>query len=446
MQGPMSATLFRLSVFAVLAGAAAGPAWAQSPSCDRIRSELAMLDQSGGASSAQYGREIQRQRAEADRLSAYARSIGCQNRQFLIFGSPPPAQCPSLEAQISRIESNVAALENERARSGTESRRAQLAAAYDSACRGQGARPQPGFLEGLFGGQQAPEPIPQEPEPGEQAAESGFTGSYKTLCVRKCDGFYYPMGSAVTQANFAGQADLCHAACPGADAELFIQQPNGDVASAVTVDGTPYSSLPNAFRYRQVYDATCACRNKGQSWSEALAEAEKMLAGRSTDVTVTEEKALELSRAPQGGLATAPNAAPGAGGQAPRLPAAPSAQVQGVNPAAVQGLNPASLPQSAPAPATAAKKKPQAAPSTAASSPPPAPAPVASTGSPSAPASAIPTASQESSGIGSTAAAADPTVAVGQGEKKQVTTAGGQKKTVRVVAPPLNQPAPAPAQ
>jgi hypothetical protein len=423
----MSVTLLRSSLLAVLIGGAAASAWAQSPSCDRIRSELAMLDQSGSGSSAQYGREIQRQRAEADRLSAYARSIGCQNRQFLIFGSPPPAQCPSLESQISRIESNVAALENERARSGTEQRRAQLAAAYDGACRGQGARPQAGFLENLFGGQQAPEPIPQEPEPGEQAAESGFSGSYKTLCVRKCDGFYYPMGTGVTQANFAGQADLCHAACPGADAELFIQQPNGDVASAVTVDGTPYSSLPNAFRYRQVYDATCACRNKGQSWSEALAEAEKMLAGRSTDLTVTEEKAQELSRAPQPGAAspTPASATPG------KLPV-PQGQAQGLNPSAVQGLNPALSPQAAPA----AKKKP--APASA-----PVPPPPAASASTTA---AIPTASQESSGIGSTASTADQTVGVGQGEKKQVTTTGGQKKTVRVVAPPLNQAAPPPPQ
>jgi hypothetical protein len=430
----MRSTRLRSSFFAALLGATAAvaPASAQSPSCDRIRSELAMLDQSGGAGSAQYGREIQRQRTEADRLSAYARSIGCQNRQFLIFGSPPPAQCPSLEAQISRIESNVAALENERARSGTDQRRAQLAAAYDSACR-QGARPQPGFLEGLFGAQQAPEPIPQEPEPGEQAAESGFSGSYKTLCVRKCDGFYYPMGSGVTQANFAGQADLCHAACPGADAELFIQQPNGDVASAVTVDGTPYSALPNAFRYRQVYDATCACRNKGQSWSEALAEAEKMLAGRSTDVTVTEEKAQEMSRAPQGGTAAPASAPPAAGGQTARLPGAPGTQVQGLNPAAVQGVNPATAQQ--PAPATA-KKRPVAA----------TPTPAAPAASASAPAAAIPTAGQETSGIGSTAAAADPTLGVGQGEKKQVTTTGGQKKTVRVVAPPLTQAPPAPAQ
>jgi hypothetical protein len=414
----MAGTSLKLALAALLVAAVA-PARAQSPYCDRIRSELASMPQGAGSSS-QFAREIRRQRSEADRLIAYARSIGCQNRQFLIFGSAPPAQCPSLEAQIGRLESNIAALENEEARSGTDARRAQLTAAYDSACRGGQPPRQAGFFENLFGGQQPPDPIPQEPEPGEQAAENAFQGSYKTLCVRKCDGFYYPMGTGVTQASFAGQAELCRAACPGADAELFIQQPNGDIAGAVSLDGTTYSSLPNAFRYRQTYDATCACRNQGQSWSQALAEAEKMLAGRATDVTVTDEKAQELSRAPQGQPVPAPGKT-----------SAPTA-VQGVNPATVQGLNPAMSTPPAPPP----KKKPPAPTQAKAADP------AAESTSASTPAAAIPTAGQETSGIGSTATSGGQTVGVGQGEKKQVTTSGGEKRTVRVVAPPLVQNTP----
>jgi hypothetical protein len=146
----MRSTRLRSSFFAALLGATAAvaPASAQSPSCDRIRSELAMLDQSGGAGSAQYGREIQRQRTEADRLSAYARSIGCQNRQFLIFGSPPPPQCGGVKARIAALKSQSDVLESRA--SGDSPQRRALRAHYDAVCNP--APREKNFFEQLFGG------------------------------------------------------------------------------------------------------------------------------------------------------------------------------------------------------------------------------------------------------------------------------------------------------
>lgn len=363
-----------------------GQASGQSSGCDRIRAELATTPP--GARNQQPGRQLQRSQAELDRLTAYARSIGCQNRRFLMFGQDPPAQCGSLEAQIGRLESTVAALQDEEARAGPGSRRAQLLAAYDSQCRLQPAA-QHGLMEQLFGAPQ-PQPIQRDwdpvmdmPEPVEPPVEApvevdgfgiDFSGVYKTFCVRKCDGFYYPMATASRQASFSGQADLCHAACPGAEAELFVKRPDADMAQAVSLDGTSYASLPNAFRYRRTYDATCGCRNQGQSWSETLAEAEKMLAGRADDVTVTEEKAQELSRAPRVGVQTKP---------AQRAKAKIEADASG----------PAGDPASAPGAVKSATRDGSAPPGA--------------------------------------------TIGVGQGKTRQVITSSGEKKTIRMVAPPL---------
>jgi hypothetical protein len=369
---------------------------AQSPGCELIRAELAALPQ--GNSAQPLLRQVQRHQAELDRLIGYARSIGCQNRRFLMFGNAPPPQCGSLEAQIGQLEATIAALEGEASRRSGQGRRAQLTAAFDRQCRGQPAG-QPGFFEGLFGGR-PPDPIPQEPAPEFDQAEedNGFSGSFKTMCVRACDGFYFPMATAATQASFAGQAELCQAACPGAAAELFVQRPGSEVAAATSLDGTPYASLPNAFRYRQTYDATCSCRNQGQSWSQALAQAEAMLAGRSSDVIVTEETSQALSRVPR-----------------------PATQAPAKQP---------KKPKTEPPPGALGATAPGAVIVD------PAVSAAAASGA------AAPTAGQEVSGIGGPQRDR-ATIGVGEGETRQITTPGGDKKSIRIVAPTL-APTPAP--
>ncbi len=312
-------------------------ALAQSAYCERLRGDIAALERaSAGGRSQGSAASIQRQRAELDRTVAYSRSIGCQRQRFLMFGEPPPPQCGQLEAQINRMASNLAALESQADRYGggaVEAHRASLVAAYDANCRGlpppTPARGGPGFFERLFGGQQEDpvtgmEPPPLPPE------EFGFGGgAVKTICVRKCDGYYFPISGRTSRGAFEGDQALCAASCPNAEVELFLQPADGKADDAVALDGTPYASLPNAFRYRQTFDQSCSCRRPGQSWSEALAEAERLVGTRRTDVVVTEEKALELSR-PQ-----PPQATP-----APRAGQPSQRQQQRGNAAAAPALKP----------------------------------------------------------------------------------------------------------
>jgi Protein of unknown function (DUF2865) len=91
--------------------------------------------------------------------------------------------------------------------------------------------------------------------------------SYRTLCVRLCDGFYFPISSVASQDMLARDADTCSASC-GAEARLF-HHPNGggDVDSMVDLTGIAYSALPNAFKYRKTLVEGCRCRP--QPWSEA---------------------------------------------------------------------------------------------------------------------------------------------------------------------------------
>ena len=86
----------------------------------------------GGGQGAQYEAAAQRQRGEIERTGAYARSIGCENRKFLFFGSNPPAQCEQINGQLSRMQANLADLQSRGG--GADGGRAELVARYNSEC------------------------------------------------------------------------------------------------------------------------------------------------------------------------------------------------------------------------------------------------------------------------------------------------------------------------
>ena len=92
--------------------------------------------------------------------------------------------------------------------------------------------------------------------------------------------------------------DLCRASCPTAETRLFIQGLEADVDSATAIDdGTPYTALPNAFKYRTALDQACTCRTADKTWAETLIDAERILGvNGQTDAQISELKAQELSR------------------------------------------------------------------------------------------------------------------------------------------------------
>lgn len=85
--------------------------------------------------------------------------------------------------------------------------------------------------------------------------------TFRTLCVRSCDGYYWPISFATNRAGFARDADVCRASCPNAEVALYVHRNPGEWSeAAVTADGTPYTELATAFRYRTEFDRACQCR------------------------------------------------------------------------------------------------------------------------------------------------------------------------------------------
>ncbi|UZF92923.1 DUF2865 domain-containing protein [Bosea sp. NBC_00550] len=275
---------------ALLALAAlSGPAAAQSPSCDAWRSELESLQgRSGGDPRA--AQAAQRAGAQLSQLTGQYRAMGCE-RAFGIFDSGPP-QCGAIRAQLGQLQSQYTALQRQAQGGGVEQRRAQLAAAINNNCR---AQPR-GFFDTIFGieprrgeiDSTLPELDPDQPvEP-----EKPRLGGPQTVCVRTCDGFFFPL------TNNTGNADeMCQALCPGVETTAFGMSTGGDIQNAASRStGQPYSSLANAGKYTRSFDAACTCRGQGESWSAALKNAEYLLDKRKGDVILSEQRAAELSR------------------------------------------------------------------------------------------------------------------------------------------------------
>jgi hypothetical protein len=85
--------------------------------------------------------------------------------------------------------------------------------------------------------------------------------------------------------------------CPNADVTLYTYPSSGDIEQAVSITGARYLDSPTALKYRKSFDASCSCKRRGQSWAEALANAETKLGHEDkSDIIVTPEKSVELSR------------------------------------------------------------------------------------------------------------------------------------------------------
>jgi Protein of unknown function (DUF2865) len=85
--------------------------------------------------------------------------------------------------------------------------------------------------------------------------------TYRTVCVRLCDGYYFPVSFSTLPTHFEKDIDVCQSKC-AAPAELFYHQnPGGAMEQAVSArNQTPYTSLKSAFRYRKEFVSGCSCK------------------------------------------------------------------------------------------------------------------------------------------------------------------------------------------
>ena len=276
--------------------------------CPRLEAQLATIDRGGGDPAKdeqirRYQDAASKQQAELDRVTSQAKRMGCDSSGFFSLFNGQSAQCGPVNNQIQQMRANLDQITTslERLRGGglggserENQRRSVLLALAQNNCGAQYANAVQGpgnFLNNLFGNNSPSTP------PADVGPQSG---TYRTVCVRSCDGAYFPISFATVPGRFPDDEKTCKALCPAAEANLYAyRNPGEDMNQAVSISGQPYSSSPNAFRFRQEFNPSCACKAAGQTWSDALKTIDdKAAAEQQGDIIVTEESAKKMSRAP----------------------------------------------------------------------------------------------------------------------------------------------------
>lgn len=303
------------TVLALSAGlaATATDADAQTRICRQLERQLAAVSSGGGSESQarKYDRAIQQQRAQLARGELQYRRAGCGGGLF--WRENGGTACESIGRNLDRMERNLASLERTRGRMGGggdgRRERARILAAIDAnGCRDaprERETPRVASREGngslfdrLFGGgirsaERQPERRRERPAdrgfeefdgsarvrtlPGGngsiQTIEPGYGvgGNYRTLCVRTCDGYYWPISYSSSRSDFARDEQNCQTMCPGTEVKLYSHKvPDEESDNMVDLSGAPYTDLTTAFKYRDASFAKpqgCTCASTRKNYS-----------------------------------------------------------------------------------------------------------------------------------------------------------------------------------
>jgi hypothetical protein len=120
------------------------------------------------------------------------------------------------------------------------------------------------FFSTLFGGMMGQPSAPpsffpfgnnETGAPPAHRPRSASSGGRQAFCVRTCDGRYFPLASPTGQSRAAS----CNEFCPASETKIFY---GSNIDHAASENGKSYSSLPNAFRYRNEIVSGCTCNGK----------------------------------------------------------------------------------------------------------------------------------------------------------------------------------------
>lgn len=161
------------------------------------------------------------------------------------------------------------------------------------------------------GGGPTGSPVWQDEESG-PAGGGGFGtalpyATYRTLCVRLCDGYYFPISFSTLPAHFQQDAEACQSKCAAPVALYYHQNPGGAVDQMVQA-GTqePYTKLKTAFRYRKEFVQGCSCKQAEYVPQTPAPGAPAAPADRRADAAQPPAAAVVAPPAATGPLATRP--------------------------------------------------------------------------------------------------------------------------------------------
>ena len=264
-----------IRLFALFAAMAVGAvldvteAYAQANACSQLQRQLSQLERNNdfrlGQSNSEQARIVAGQVQDAE--SAYVRT-GCNAAAKA--GQQLTRECQALARtiikgrqqrdELTNSVNTAAAVSQQREtvlqemmRFGCNSGSQATVTQQDNTNRG-------GLFDRLFGGYTNQQGQFTEGDiVGDQYTGMGY-GTIRTVCVRKSDGYFWPI-SYSTLPDYLGQdAYQCQETCPGTPVDLYYyKNPGQEPEQMVNLDGSAYASMPFAFAYRKQVDLTASC-------------------------------------------------------------------------------------------------------------------------------------------------------------------------------------------
>ncbi|MDQ0320564.1 hypothetical protein QO002_002702 [Pararhizobium capsulatum DSM 1112] len=257
-----------IAVFSAVLLLLAAQAAEASAVCERLNAKLTDLPKATIISNANlrdYAAAISRQNLDLRQARSERRRAGCNAGSVVVIGAPQDDTCEGLGTAITQMEANLEDLKARRQQlvsGGDDTLRRRLLAALDvNRC----AEEQDEILQAAAAEPESHRNILKDLPPiresilSDQAEMPNFAlpgddygGSLRTMCVRTCDGAFFPISSNATPADFQRDAETCRRRCPGAETALYYHalttEESEQMISAST--GEPYIDLPTAFAYK----------------------------------------------------------------------------------------------------------------------------------------------------------------------------------------------------
>lgn len=86
------------------------------------------------------------------------------------------------------------------------------------------------------------------------------SGSYRTVCVRLCDGYFWPLSFATSRATLSADRRKCEESCESPVKLYLAKDAETPLEDMRDENGRYYRDLKTAFVYRTSYLETCKCR------------------------------------------------------------------------------------------------------------------------------------------------------------------------------------------
>ncbi|OAP49688.1 DUF2865 domain-containing protein [Sinorhizobium saheli] len=308
---------------------------AASDVCSRLSARLADLSArvTTNASLRDFTGAVSRQNIELRRAKNDRRRMDCSNGSVVVIGGTSDAACAEIDETIARMEENLRRLKAQRQQligGNDEAKRQRILAAMEindcshEAENAWSTTPRADEFARMTAEEtDLPRNILRDLPPDSEDYpllmdeprmddfplwDGGMAGSLRTMCVRTCDGAFFPISSNATPADFGRDAELCRARCPGAETELYYHElateETDQMVSAST--GRPYTELPTAFAYRSRDVGTpgiCGCQPAQAAETDA---GEAAPAGKLTVVSPSVVTLGDVKKAPPKPVAERP--------------------------------------------------------------------------------------------------------------------------------------------